>query len=245
LLLYGTLILCALTVGVIVYRYDLYDREPLLLLALAVALGMGAMELAGKAEVYWLVRAGHGALENRWIVSGLASSHEELAKALVVLVIALVFRRAFNDPMDGLIYGSFAGLGAAIDESIHVVRDLDPGEGLPPAEIVRVFGHLVMGGIGGFGLGLVRLRWWWPLIAIGTLGLAMALHFAWDVAAVPANDSGTMTTAQRGVASGVMLAGMAIYWGMVHVGSRLSRAMFGGRHDVMWAWPFIRTRGAR
>jgi RsiW-degrading membrane proteinase PrsW (M82 family) len=244
-LLYGTLILCALTVGVIVYRYDLYDREPVLLLALATALGMGAMELAGQLEVYWLVRAGEEGAHNRWLVSGLAASHEELAKALVVLLIAVCFRRAFNDPMDGLIYGSFAGLGAAIDESIYVIRDVGPGEGLPPSEVVRVLGHLVMGGIGGSGLGLMRLRWWWALSALASLALAMGLHFGWDVVAVPANDELRMTPAQRAVASSIMLGGMGIYWGMVHVGSRLSRAMFGGRHDVMWGWPFVRARSRR
>ncbi len=241
MLLYGTLILCAMTVGVIVYRYDLYDREPILILVLAAALGMGAMSLAGQAEAFWLVRAGEDAAWNRWIVAALAGTHEELAKFLVVLAIALLFPRIFNDPMDGLVYGSFAGLGAAIDESITAVRDLGPGEGLPASEVVRVLGHLVMGGIGGFGLGFMRRRRWWPGAAAASFTAAAGLHFAWDVVAVPANDAGVMSPGQRLGASAVMAAGLIAFAGMVSIGSRYSREAFGGERKALWGWPFIRA----
>ena len=50
MILYSTLGLCALAAAVLVYRHDLYDREPLPLLGLTVALGAGAIGLAGRAE---------------------------------------------------------------------------------------------------------------------------------------------------------------------------------------------------
>ncbi len=245
MLLYGTLALCALVLAVIVYRYDLYDREPLLLLALAATLGMAGMHVAGMAQVYFLLRAGDDGINSHWLISALAASHEELAKALVVLVIGLAFKRIFDDPMDGLIYGSFAGIGAAVEESIAAVSQLHPGEGLPPAEVLRITGHLVMGGIGGFGLGFLWRGWWWPAAAAVSLAAAMALHFGWDMVAVPANDTGEMSVTQRLFALGVMLTGLGCYAALVHLGSAMSRARYAGGRPVTWAWPFSRRQAAR
>lgn len=226
MLLYGGLALCALAVGAMVYRYDLYDREPWWLLALSVLLGMGAMYLAGRAQVFWLERGGVEALLDHQYIALLAGTHEELGKLLVVLLIALVFRRWFNDPMDGLIYGSFAGLGAAIDESLAVVSNLEPGSALPAQEPVRLLGHLIMGGIGGAGLGFMRARvWWWWIAASATFLLATLIHYLWDVIAVPANDEGVMTRVRTWQAIALMLFGLVIYGGCVIIGSAWSRRL--------------------
>lgn len=252
-LLYGTLAVCVVAIALLVYRYDLYDREPLVLLAGAGALGFGAMDLAGRVQVLWLTRLGDGAVENRWIVAALAGSHEELAKALAVLLIALTARRFFNDPMDGLIYGSIVGLGCAVEESINVLRDAGPGDGLPPQEVIRQLGHAVMGGIGSFGLGLLgrgadgsRPRRGLGAVAWvigGCLLLAVLLHFAWDVVAVPANETGTMTLRQRSFAVALMMLGLAIYGQMVRTGSRWSRRAFPDpRPRGAWGWPITGRR---
>ncbi len=47
MILYGTLALCALGAALLVYRHDLYDREPPWLLLVTVGLGASAMNLAG------------------------------------------------------------------------------------------------------------------------------------------------------------------------------------------------------
>lgn len=252
-LLYGTLAVCVVAVALLVYRYDLYDREPLLLLAVAGALGFGAMVLAGRVQVMWLTRLGDGAVENRWIVAALAGSHEELAKVLAVLLIALAARRFFNDPMDGLIYGSIVGLGCAVEESIDVLSEAAPGGGLPPQEVIRQLGHAVMGGIGSFGLGLLRGRTGAirhpRSIAVaafaigGSFLLAVLLHFAWDVIAVPANETGVMTLRQRSIAVALMMLGLAVYGLMVKVGSGWSRRAFPGpRPRGAWGWPVTGRR---
>src|SRR5690606_24377502 len=82
-----------------------------------------------------------------------AATHEGLGKFLVVLLIALLFRGVFNDPADGIIYGSLVGLGAGLMESIALLGFGGGRSFLPPAEIVRLLGHAVFGGITGYGLG--------------------------------------------------------------------------------------------
>ena len=119
LILYLTLGLCALGAAFLVYRHDLYDREPWPLLAVAVALGAGAITIAGRLEARMFTAfsvtrpAGQAAV---------AAGCEELGKLLVVAAVALLARRTFNDPMDGIVYGSMAGLGAALDESVALLR---------------------------------------------------------------------------------------------------------------------------
>jgi RsiW-degrading membrane proteinase PrsW (M82 family) len=244
-LLYASLALCALIVAVIVYRYDLYDREPIVLLVLATAAGAGAMWLAGRVEVIWLTRVWPDRVDSTPLIASLAGTHEEAGKLLVVVLIAVVFRSRFNDPMDGLIYGSFAGLGAAIEESFAVLERLGP-ESLPPQEPVRLMGHLVMGGIGSAGVGLwkggVRRG---PVVAACTFGLAVGVHILWDLVAVPAQSSGSMSGARTVAAVAVMALGLVCYAGLVVAGSAASRRVFApGSRRRVWGWPFTRSHAA-
>jgi hypothetical protein len=57
LVFFVVLALCALLTARLVYRYDLYEHEPVPLLGVAVALGAGAMWLAGLVEA-WLLAGG-------------------------------------------------------------------------------------------------------------------------------------------------------------------------------------------
>lgn len=232
---------CAVAVGAIVYRYDLYDREPIALLAVAAAAGAGAMWLAGAAEALWLVRVWPEHFDNTTLIAWLAGTHEEAAKLLVVVLMAVAFRARFNDPMDGLIYGSFAGLGAAIEESFDVLRFHAPTT-LPPQEPVRLMGHLIMGGIGGAGLGLwvrgVKPARGLP-VAMGTFAAAVAIHVLWDLVALPAQEAGVMTAARTVAAVGVMAVGLIVYATLVVVASRASRRRFApGSRRRVWGWPF-------
>ncbi len=156
---------------------------------------------------------------------------EEVGKVLAVLAVMVLFRRHFNDPLDGLIYGSFAGLGAAIEESIAVLGFADGAILLPGQEPVRLAGHLIMGGIGGFGLGMRPLgvrRWY--LWALATLAGAALLHTLWDVVAFDAHDRADLhgrATAWH-TASGVvlMLVGMIAFRWLVLRGAAHSRRVF-------------------
>ncbi len=93
--------------ALLVYRYDMYEREPWFMIVLAVGLGWAAMWLAGLAESWTLDRFG-------------------------------------EVPRPDVIEAAVAAT-------------------LPPAEIIRVTGHLVMGGITGFAIGMARMSMkGWP-----------------------------------------------------------------------------------
>jgi RsiW-degrading membrane proteinase PrsW (M82 family) len=237
-LLYFSLGLCALAAACLVYRYDMYDREPPGLLALAVGLGVGAMAAAGVLEEWTL--SGER-ITREPAIAAVAALEEESLKLLVVAVIALLFRRDFNDPMDGLIYGSMSGLGMALEESSHLLRASHATGPLPPpAELVRLCGHLVMGGIGGFPLGLARVRHpRWPWALLGCVLAATGLHLGWDWLCLVAPASGELRPGQAVVGSLIMLAGMALYGALVDFASHRSRDLFApGQPDRLWGWPF-------
>ena len=150
--LYGTVALCALLAAALVYRYDLYDREPLLLIGATVIAGAVCMPIVGRLEAMSLdALAGHWASAASYAAVG--ASHEELFRFVAVWVISRF--DAFDDPIDGLVYGSMFGLGMGLEESFNIMRHLnEPAHLVLPVEIVRLLGHLVMGGITGFGFGV-------------------------------------------------------------------------------------------
>ncbi len=223
MIVYVTFGVCAVGAAVLVYRYDLYDREPFSLLALSVGMGAAGMACAG-----WLEAVTFRGLDTASIttLALLAASYEETLKLVTVVALA-VMARSFNDPMDGLIYGSMAGLGAALEEGIAVLRAA-PGSGgvLPPEELVRLSGHLVMGGIGGFGVGcLVYRDGRWPRAVAASFLAALLLHFGWDLAALHAE---TVPGVDRDalLSAALMLAGFLLYGRLVVLGSRWSQQVF-------------------
>lgn len=229
LCLYFTLAACVLAIGLVVLRYDLYEQEPWYLILTALLLGAGAMWIAGQIEVA-VIRAytAQGWLMPGTLLAALAGSAEEFAKFSVVVLLWAALARHFNDPLDGLIYGSFAGLGAALEESVFVLSRSHINGYLPPTEPVRLCGHLVMGGIGAFGLGLltVRSRWSIPVILLCLLSAA-ALHTAWDVAAFSASDSYRMRLHlepwHTAIPIALMLTGMVAFRRLAAIGARLTR----------------------
>jgi RsiW-degrading membrane proteinase PrsW (M82 family) len=237
-ILYPTLGFCALGAALLVYRYDLYDREPVALLVGAVALGAGGMAVAGGLEAATFARLPGGALP---LLALIAGSLEEALKLVAVALLALFFRRAFNDPMDGIIYGSMAGMGAALEEGVAMLR-LAPGpvRFLPPEELVRLCGHLVMGGIGGFGIGYVIVRGRRGLPAVGvSLLAAVALHFGWDLLALQSDAAAVPVLRDALQAAMLMLAGLLLYGRLVVVGSRWSQEVFApGASQTLWRWPW-------
>lgn len=232
-MLYGTLLVCAACVGWAAWRYDLYDREPLGPVLVAVGAGAAFMWIAGQVQGWLISRTVDVAHE--WAGNALwatfAGVTEEIAKLAAVGVVFAACRRHFNDPMDGLVYGAFAGLGAAIEESVfHLGFTVQSGL-LPAQEPVRLAGHLIMGGIGGFGLGMMAMgrRAWWAW-ALASLAGATALHVLWDVVAFAAADRAAAGGAplRKHVVAGMalMLLGMVVFRRMVEVGSRLSKEKF-------------------
>lgn len=237
--LYATLAACTILTGLLVYRYDLYDREPLPPVLVAVGLGALSMWAMTPAEVWvvdtWLAISSNGG------IAFVSASLEELAKFCVVLAIMRTFSRAFDDPMDGLIYGSMAGLGAAVEESVEILSDSGDLTVLPAAEIVRLFGHLVMGGMGGAGVGLLVVGHPRRRLVLGLgIGAAILLHFVWDYVALvsPVTTDDPTYAVVRCAIMGLGLGGFG--WLVAQL-SRLSRAHVDpGSISRLWGWPFVR-----
>lgn len=254
MLVYLVVLACAVGLGLLVYRYDLYEKEPWYLLLLAMALGYGAFWVLGYVEDFSNQRLGfYGAGDHTAGQAAVAASHEELAKLLVVVLIAVVFRREFNDPMDGLIYGAFTGLGMALEESVFYLRLslssplAEPAVDLAGREVARLMLHLLMGGITGFGVGMfverARLRYW-LLMAAGWFAASLLLHFLWDyLCGIPAVTQSVGTVDpyaevfQRGMAVLLMLVAMGAFGISVVLGSRLSRERFAPDSEKrVWRW---------
>jgi RsiW-degrading membrane proteinase PrsW (M82 family) len=228
-------------VVLLVYRYDLYEREPWWMLGLMVAAGVAAMGAIGTVEdrtLDWLSSAPEPAAV---LVSAVAAVEEELVRLALVLGLAVLAPRQFNDPIDGLVYGSMVGIGMAAEESVQALtRVPDLGALLPPSELVRLAGHCIMGGITGFGVGMLRLRMRGAVAAIaGCFAASTGLHLAWDWLAEEAARAGTTSPEQAGAAVALMLAGMMLYGTLVVVGSGWSRRVFApGSARRLGGWPF-------
>lgn len=240
---YLVLLLCGLGMAVMVYRYDMYDREPLVLLALATAAGVGCYWLAGLVEDHFLASYSSPPIVVHAAITGVC---EEVGKVLLVVLLAVICRPFFNDPIDGLIYGSFVGLGFGLGESFYTVMLTGPEWYQVPTEAVRLFLHTLMGGVGGYGIGLLVFpgkKASWPVwLASGVL-LAMVTHFLWNfyVGLVPVEKSGPLTQ----VAAVLLMLGLTGIFGfLVVVGTNHSRRVFApGDHHSLWGWPFRKPPG--
>jgi len=236
---FAVLALCALLTAWLVIRYDLYEHEPLPLLAVAVALGALAMSAAGRVEDHVLSgwsRAGSLG------VAAVAAVAEELAKLVVVLLVSILARREFDDPMDGVVYGSMAGLGAALEESVFYHHSAAVATFVPAAELVRLWAHVVLGGIVAFPLGFWRAR---PrraaLFSLATLGVAVTLHFAWDAIVLSARAGEPLGPGPTLAGMALMVFALAFYGRLVAAASARSRAAFApGSTLRLWGWPFDR-----
>ncbi len=239
MLLYGSLAVCALFAALLVYRYDMYEREPWFMILLAAALGAGAMWLVGELEGLTIALLGDAPADV--IIAAVPATHEELARLIVVAGLAIFLPKQFNDPMDGIIYGSIVGLGMAINESIFYLQLWQPdGSLIPPTEVIRLFGHLVMGGITGFAIGMARMRMpRWPLVLAGCLAVSMSLHYLWDWIAFASARAGGIGWWPNAAGIGLMLGGILFYGVLVVIGSDWSRRVFKPRsRRSLWGWPF-------
>lgn len=103
------------TVVAAVWWFDRYDREPLHMVGgvfLWGALAAPVFSVAGCSVV------GIGFQIGQWALAGWVGPFmEELAKA-VGIILVVVLSREFDNPTDGVVYGTAAGLGFAVTENL-------------------------------------------------------------------------------------------------------------------------------
>ena len=185
-----------LLVMALVWFMDRYDREPLhTVVAVFIWGAAGAPVLAvltfGLVESLW---GGPGAGPSDLVVAGVMMPLiEELTKALGVLAVALL-SRDFDNPTDGFVYGTAAGLGFAVPENYVYATAIgsQPATGIAGILTLVVARTLLSAGVhavssatvGGF-VGhamLARHATARGLWALAGLTDAVALHGAWNTA---------------------------------------------------------------
>jgi RsiW-degrading membrane proteinase PrsW (M82 family) len=131
-----------------IYRKDCYEPEPLHLVAWVFFLGALTVIPAALIELLFP----EGVLSSAFV----APVVEEGLKFLVV-VFAIYRHPEFDEPMDGIVYATAAGLGFATIENILYVVEGGIAVGIIRA-IASVPGHVVFSCIWGFALGTAKFR---------------------------------------------------------------------------------------
>lgn len=182
-------------VGVIVLA-DRWDPEPIPLLLIAVLWGA-----AVAASIAYVVNTllfeliyqvtGDDATTNFVGATFGAPVVEETSKGLGLVLLLLIGRRAFNGPLDGLIYGALIGGGFAFVENIgYYLRVPEAGGTITDSVIlvfirgvIGIFGHSIYTSLTGVIMGLV-VRKWGTLPAVLVFLVApwpgMFLHACWN-----------------------------------------------------------------
>jgi RsiW-degrading membrane proteinase PrsW (M82 family) len=189
--LFGALIPTVVYV-LFVWWLDRYEKEPLWLLAFAFM--WGAIPAAILSIVLELIFdipieafGSDGLIANLASVSVGAPLIEESVKGLALIGLVLLFRREFDDVLDGIVYGAMIGFGFAMTENMvaYFLPILD-SEGIGAGLInillrTTVFGfnHAFWTGITGAAVGYARLATDWRerlMVPIGGWALAVTLH---------------------------------------------------------------------
>jgi len=175
-----------------VWWLDRYEKEPIWLLVLAflwgaipAALISVVLELAFDIPISAL--GGESLVANLASVSINAPVVEETVKGIALVGLVLIFRREFDDVLDGIVYGAMIGFGFAFSENLFayflpILSDKGVAAGLANVFLRSVpfgFNHAFWTGIVGAAVGYARLaRKWAERIAVPMLGwtVAVALH---------------------------------------------------------------------
>jgi RsiW-degrading membrane proteinase PrsW (M82 family) len=175
-----------------VWWLDRYEKEPTWLLALAFLWGAGPAALLSVVLELFLdasitAMSEGGTLATLASVSVNAPVVEESAKGIAILCLVLLFRREFDDVLDGIVYGAMIGFGFALSENLFayflpILSSQGLGAGVTNIllrSIVFGFNHAFWTGIVGAAVGYARLagQWLWRLLApVAGWTAAIVLH---------------------------------------------------------------------
>jgi RsiW-degrading membrane proteinase PrsW (M82 family) len=186
----------ALPVAVAVYRLDLFEREPKLMLAGALLWGgVIATSFAGYANEAWLSILGKIApdLAAPWGAAIVGPGVEETLKLMGVVTLFLIASTEFDGVMDGFVYGALVGLGFTVVEDVSYfiqAAALAPGGVSQSGPVVDTFlirvvggglyGHVLFTGLTGIGFAYLVTQ---PRAALSRRLLGCGLCIAAGVAA--------------------------------------------------------------
>lgn len=181
-----------LVYALLIWWLDRYEKEPVPLLLVAFIWGaLPAIGLAFVLEMATDIPLQQIMLPSQAEMAGaglLAPLIEEAAKAVILVVLLLAYRREFDNVLDGVIYGAMVGLGFAFVENVLYFLNAGEDGKLPTVEqmltlwVFRagVFGlnHSMFTAFTGAALGYVRsLKKGWQRGLLPALGLGTAMIF--------------------------------------------------------------------
>ncbi len=234
------ILLFAILLGCLTLRYDRFGREPWYLIGLALFLGVFSAYQIGYVEDDMLVDVSHADFAQR---AAVAAFVEEFTKLSLVVLLAIAFGRHFDDPIDGLVYGSFFGIGCALFEmnTYHTNTRFGGASVINQfgSEVIRFVLHWLTGGLAGFGVGMAKLaRPRARSILLGWSAAALAIHFCWDFFCGLPTQGGEAWMTQRLIAVSLMVTAVGMYGWAVCLGESHGRLMYGTHPSRLWGWPF-------
>jgi RsiW-degrading membrane proteinase PrsW (M82 family) len=201
LLSWALVLVYAVPVALVVYRLDLFEAEPKILLAAAVIWGgIIATSLSAEANSAWLSVLGKVAAPDftaQWGKAIVGPGVEETLKLMGVVILYLVARNEFDGPMDGFVYGAMVGLGFTVVEDVSYFINavasapgaVDQSGPVFDTFIIRVvggglYGHVLFTGLTGTGFAyLVTRRSASALKRVGAgacIVAGVAAHVVWN-----------------------------------------------------------------
>jgi RsiW-degrading membrane proteinase PrsW (M82 family) len=177
LLSWGLVLLYAIPVALLIYRLDLFEREPKTMLAGALLWGgIVATGLAVFANEAWLSVVGKVTspeFATQWGPAIVGPGVEETLKLMGVVVLFLIASSEFDGVMDGFVYGAMIGLGFTVVEDVSyfiIAAAAVPGAADQSGPVIGTFllrvgagglyGHVLFTGLTGMGFAyLVTQRW--------------------------------------------------------------------------------------
>jgi RsiW-degrading membrane proteinase PrsW (M82 family) len=178
----------------VIVRIDRGRREPPAALVAALAggalLAAGASGAINDAVLAWTGHLVGTTVARQWTPVLAAPVLEELAKAVVLAAVLYVWFAAFDNVLDGIVFGALVGLGFAMTENVRYFT-LAAVQGGPQGLLQSLYLraglegliHPVCTAATGAGVGYAReahsARSRWAAPAIG-VGAAVLQHVAWN-----------------------------------------------------------------
>jgi RsiW-degrading membrane proteinase PrsW (M82 family) len=133
----------AIPAGVIIYRLDDFEPEPVSLIAIALLWGgVVAVTFSGIVNLQlfgFLQHVVPARTAESWAAALTAPVNEELYKGLGLVVIYLMARREIDNVMDGLVYGAMIGLGFQVVENVQYFMGSAAEQGGAAGAVVGMF----------------------------------------------------------------------------------------------------------
>jgi RsiW-degrading membrane proteinase PrsW (M82 family) len=189
----------AIPAGVIIYRLDEFEPEPVALIAIALAWGgVVAVTFSGFVNVQmegFFQHVFSSRTMDSWAASLVAPIDEELYKGIGLVVIYLMARREIDNVLDGIVYGAMIGLGFQVVENVQYFMLAAANRDGSSDAVVSMFflrvvvsglySHMLFTGFLGFGFAYFVTQKGRGLgkrlgVLAGSAFLGLAAHFVWN-----------------------------------------------------------------